>query len=118
VLVYKIGGSDSLPPAQDFAPEIDPPRQFTTADAINSGRLTYARYCSGCHGDTAVAGGPIPDIRSTYALHDPEDWNEIILEGALSDLGMVSFKDVLSEDDAQNIRAYVIDRAIKSIAQP
>ena len=113
VLVYKIDGDDELPPAEDFEPVIDPPRQFTDSDAIKNGSAIYARYCSGCHGDTAVAGGPIPDIRSTYALHDADDWNEIILEGALNDRGMVSFKDVLTEEEVQNIRAYVIDRASK-----
>jgi len=114
VLMYKLNGGTELPLAENFAPVIDPPRQFATAEDIDSGRVIYARYCSGCHGDTAVAGGPVPDIRATYALHDADDWNEIILEGALEERGMVSFKDALSEGDVQNIRAYVIDRAEKS----
>lgn len=117
VLVYKINGDAELPSVANFAPQIDPPRQFASLEDIDKGRIKYARYCSGCHGDTAVAGGPIPDIRATYALHDSDDWNEIILEGALVDRGMVGFKDVLSEDDVQSIRAYVIDRAEKSVAQ-
>ncbi len=117
VLMYKLNGGTELPLAENFAPVIDPPRQFATAEDIDSGRVIYARYCSGCHGDTAVAGGPIPDIRATYALHDADDWNEIILEGALEERGMVSFKDALSEEEVQNIRAYVIDRAEKSTSK-
>ena len=102
---------------ENFTPTIDPPKQFATAEDIDNGRVTYARYCSGCHGDTAVAGGPIPDIRATYALHDADDWNEIILEGALAERGMVSFEGAISEEEVQNIRAYVIDRAEKSTSK-
>ena len=117
VLIYKLNGEAELPLAQDFAPVIDPPRQFANAADIDNGRVVYARYCSGCHGDTAVAGGPIPDIRTTYALHDSDGWNEIVLKGALVDRGMVSFEDALSEKEVENVRAYVIDRATKSASQ-
>ncbi len=114
VLVYKLGGTAQLSAREDFKPEIDPPLQFANAQSIDNGRVTYSRYCSGCHGDTAVAGGPIPDLRATYALHDKDDWEEIVINGALSERGMVSFKDVLTSENVEDIRAYVIDRARKA----
>ena len=44
-------------------------------------------------------------------INTPEGFKAIVLEGALRDLGMVSFADVLSETDAGAIYAYVADAA-------
>jgi quinohemoprotein ethanol dehydrogenase len=40
----------------------------------------------------------------------------IVIGGALQDKGMVSFAEILSEDDAKAIRAYLVRRANESIA--
>ena len=51
----------------------------------------------------------LPDIRTV----PPEIWNQyddIVLRGALADGGMAAFKD-LKKDDVTAIRAYVLDRA-------
>ena len=52
----------------------------------------------------------MPDLR----LASSEIWGQydnIVLNGALQDGGMASFKDVLSKDDVAAIRAYVLQQS-------
>ena len=39
------------------------------------------------------------------------EYDDIVLKGALHDNGMGWFKDILTKDDAQDIRAYVLQSA-------
>ncbi len=111
VLVYKLGGSKKLPePEKLVKTAIDLPPQFGV-ESIQAGASTYARYCSGCHGDTAVSGGVLPDLRHSVAITNQDIWEKIILEGALTQNGMVSFAKELSPQDSEAIRAYVVSRA-------
>ena len=45
------------------------------------------------------------------SLGDPEVWNQIVIGGALRDRGMISWKQVLNDQQAENLRLYVINRA-------
>jgi mono/diheme cytochrome c family protein len=38
-------------------------------------------------------------------------WKGVVIDGNLQSIGMVSFADVLSEDDVEAIRAYVVQQA-------
>jgi quinohemoprotein ethanol dehydrogenase len=40
-----------------------------------------------------------------------EQWQDIVRGGILSKLGMVSFEEFVSEDDAEAIRQYVLSEA-------
>ena len=77
----------------------------------------YQLYCSTCHGDVAVSGGVLPDLRYSAALANPQLWSEVVLGGSLQSFGMVSFSKELSPKDAEGIRAYVILRANRSLAE-
>ena len=44
-------------------------------------------------------------------LSDRDTWKSIVIDGALHDRGMVSFKAVLDEPAAEAARAYVIAEA-------
>ncbi len=111
VLVYKLGGTKKLPePEPVTLTALDLPPQFGV-ESIQAGASTYARYCSGCHGDTAVSGGVLPDLRHSVAITNQDVWEKIILEGALTQNGMVSFAKELSPQDSEAIRAYVVSRA-------
>lgn len=115
VLVYKLKGGAALPePYGLIRAKSKPPEQFGTDDEIALGAVRYARYCAGCHGDTAVSGGVLPDLRYSRALSEPDTWNLIVRDGALSGLGMVSFVDELDEAETAAIRAYVTKRAHES----
>ena len=45
-------------------------------------------------------------------LGNADAWKGVIIDGALKDSGMVSFAKVLTPQDAEAIRAYVVDRSI------
>jgi hypothetical protein len=58
----------------------------------------------------------LPDLRSSPAINTAQLWQSIVLGGALSDRGMVSFAAELDEAAAESVRAYLIARAHESIA--
>lgn len=112
LLVYKLGAKKSLPaPPELVKLPLDPPPVTGTPQQIAAGAASYARYCSVCHGDAAVAGGLNPDLRHSGMINKTKDFNAIVLGGALAGNGMVSFASALSEGDAEAIRHYVIKRA-------
>jgi quinohemoprotein ethanol dehydrogenase len=115
VLVYKLGGKAKLPhPVKTEKAAFDLPKRYGSAATLKLGAKQYARYCAGCHGDTAVSGGVLPDLRHSIAISERDIWESIILEGALTDAGMVGFSKELSFADADAIRAYVVSRAHES----
>ena len=78
---------------------------------IQAGATHFTRYCAVCHGLGAVSGGVLPDLRHSAMIADAAAWRSIVREGALQDKGMVSFAQVLSDDGAEAIRAYVVRQA-------
>jgi PQQ-dependent dehydrogenase (methanol/ethanol family) len=114
MLVFALGGKDILPPAPEFhQPVLDPPPATADAGATKKGEQLYQGYCSACHGDVAVSGGVLPDLRYSSALSS-DQWFDIVLGGQLRQRGMVSFAKDLSRQDAAAIRSYVILRANQS----
>ncbi len=57
-----------------------------------------------------VGGGVIPDLRHMSAATHA-DWEAIVLDGARSDLGMISFAGQISPAEAEAIHAWLIVRA-------
>ncbi|MCV0394411.1 MAG: PQQ-dependent dehydrogenase, methanol/ethanol family [Rhizobiaceae bacterium] len=111
VLVFRIGGEETLPASEMAAaewPELE--EVSASAEAIAHGKSLYLTQCFMCHGDAAMSGGVLPDLR----MAQPEVhaiWNEIVLDGGFNEKGMPSFGDVMSPDDAQAIRQYILARA-------
>jgi alcohol dehydrogenase (cytochrome c)/quinohemoprotein ethanol dehydrogenase len=117
LLAFKLGGQAALPPAQEFQPrDLTPPRATASAAAIKQGEAFYQRFCSNCHGDVAVSGGVLPDLRYSGMLSN-DGWFRIVLEGTRKQAGMVSFSKELSKSDAAAIRDYVIYRANQSLTE-
>jgi quinohemoprotein ethanol dehydrogenase len=117
VLSFKLGGKVHLPPLPVFSPPpLKPPRSTADSMTVEKGEGLYQRYCSNCHGDVAVSGGVLPDLRYSATLEN-EQWFDVVLRGASQPSGMVSFRKELSRDDAAAIRAYVIFRANQSLAE-
>jgi quinohemoprotein ethanol dehydrogenase len=110
LLVFKLGGTATLPPLEPRAFVINPPPEPSDAASIARGEPLYIQYCSACHGENAVGGGVVPDLRASNFLSMDFYYN-IVLDGALKDAGMASFKSALSRDDATAVRNYVIHRA-------
>lgn len=116
MLAYKLDGGEVLPEPQVLASEIPTPQPLTgNPEQIERGELVFHAHCSVCHGGGAVGSGVLPDLRySNDAIH--EQWNAIVLDGALSIKGMVGFEGVLTEQDSEDVRQYVIKRAHDGIA--
>jgi len=115
VLAFKIGGNAKLPLLA--APEtrsLSPPPSTATTAEIHRGEAIFQRFCSGCHGDVAVSGGLVPDLRySAYLSNDR--WFAIVRDGLLQSSGMVGFGKEVSREDAAAIRSYVIFRANQTL---
>ncbi|MEQ8516190.1 MAG: c-type cytochrome, partial [Chromatocurvus sp.] len=112
VLVFKLDGDRQLPelPVRERVMPTLPPLQ-ADATEVALGRTLYHRFCFACHGDTAVSGGVLPDLRYSAISRQATAWSDVVLGGALRDRGMVSFAPVLEPREAEAIRAYVIKRA-------
>ena len=112
VLVFKLGSKLELPASEAYQDTpVEPPKQFGTSTQIAAGKTLYLQYCFACHGAQAIGGGLIQDIRYGGVLPDAQLWNEVLLEGLLADQGMANFGSILNEEEAAQIRAYVIEEA-------
>jgi quinohemoprotein ethanol dehydrogenase len=117
MLVFKLGGNAALPPLPELeVPALNPPPSRAGAATIHKGEKLFQDYCSRCHGDVAISGGVLPDLRYSATLASNR-WFYVVLDGVLRTNGMVSFKSELSHADAAAIRAYVIARANQAKAQ-
>jgi mono/diheme cytochrome c family protein len=117
VLVYKLGGTDSLPsPPEDQRSMPKPGPVTADAATVQRGQVVYQRHCSYCHGDGLRTGGVTPDLRwSSANVHDM--WQDIVRGGTLKALGMVSFRDYVSESEAEAVRQYVLAEANRRYAE-
>jgi alcohol dehydrogenase (cytochrome c)/quinohemoprotein ethanol dehydrogenase len=96
----------------------NPGTDIWPAQTVARGRDLYGLNCMGCHGMATLSAGVVPDLRRSGALVDREVWHSIVIGGALSGAGMVSFEKYLSSDDAEAIRAYVASEARGSSPAP
>lgn len=112
VLAFKLGGKAKMPAVvarRDSAVVVT--RDDLDASQVDRGRNLYGRYCTYCHGMGARGSGLHPDLRrASRPVH--EQWNDIVLGGSRKSRGMPGFADKLGPEDAQAIRAYVIERAL------
>jgi alcohol dehydrogenase (cytochrome c)/quinohemoprotein ethanol dehydrogenase len=117
ILAFKLGGDAELPLVTAPAPlKFDPPEKTADDATVANGKFLYHRHCVQCHGDAAISGGLLPDLRASPMLETEVSWRSAVLEGALTDRGMVSFAAELNDGDSAAIRAYLIARAHESIA--
>ena len=52
-----------------------------------------------------------PDLNYTVALNAPDLFKGIVVDGALAENGMISFKNTLKVEDAEAIRSFLTARA-------
>jgi quinohemoprotein ethanol dehydrogenase len=116
MMAWKLGAHGTMPPVPQKSLDIpEPPPLTASTEAIDHGRQIYNEVCSLCHGLLAVSSGVVSDLRFASA-ETHTSWDEIVRGGSLRNKGMASFRDLLSKDDAEAIRAYIISRAIEDRA--
>lgn len=117
LLVFKLGASTSLPGVPEFTERpIAPPPQFADAATIARGEQVFEAQCQLCHGRNGAARSTFPDLRRAPALHDQPLMDAIVLQGALAERGMGSFREYLKDGDTVALRAYLISVAQAAIA--
>src|SRR5579885_821074 len=95
LFVFRLGGRQQVAAlAPEGIPPGEPPAQTADAATVQKGFDLYHRNCLVCHGFFAQSEGEVPDLR----LVPREIWDQyddIVLGGALADGGMASFGDIL-----------------------
>jgi quinohemoprotein ethanol dehydrogenase len=111
LLVYKLNGAVQLPPAPPPVQQVlNPPEDFGDEAMHARGRDLYERDCTGCHEGGRLFSG-FPDLNYTVALNNPDLFKAIVVDGALAESGMISFKNSLEAEDAEAIRSFLTARA-------
>ncbi len=111
VLAFKLGAKASLPPLPpEAALPLDPPPETADEATVKIGEALFGRFCGVCHGEAAIGGGVVPDLRTSPFLAT-DAWYSIVLDGALRQGGMAPFAEVLDRTEASAIRDYAIHRA-------
>jgi quinohemoprotein ethanol dehydrogenase len=109
VLTFKLGGKATLPPVPVAKPIPEPPPLTASEEVVQNGRMLYAKYCSVCHGGSAVGGGVIADLR-----HLNQNQHEAFLsnvQNGIASKGMPNYGGILKDDEIRAIHAFVIKRA-------
>ena len=116
ILTYKLNGSVRLPePEVTYIGVPAPPAMDYTPEQVQRGQDAFHAYCAVCHGPGVGTSGTIASL--LYASHATHEiWNAIVLDGAYTAMGMPEFSHALDAGGAQDIRAYVVDRARAVIA--
>lgn len=110
IVTFALDSKEQLPKriANKIMPK--PPESMGDVASIANGEKVYHYQCHMCHGAGALGGGVIADLRyMDKATHD--DFLAITLGGLYTNKGMVGFSNKISEQDAKDIHAYVIQRA-------
>lgn len=111
IMAFKLDGGD-VPPRVEIAhkdlgnQEPQVPR-FGTASEVSLGSDLFQRHCAICH---AGSSGTVPNLAEMSADTHAE-FKNIVLMGARANRGMGAFGDLLSDADAEAIRAYLTDVA-------
>jgi quinohemoprotein ethanol dehydrogenase len=108
LLVFKLGGTKTLPPLAATKPVEPPPALRASEAQVTRGAQLFADTCSVCHGRNAIGG--VKDLRH-LTRDEHARFNDIVLRGTSKDKGMASFADLLKPDQVDDIHAYLIARA-------
>jgi alcohol dehydrogenase (cytochrome c)/quinohemoprotein ethanol dehydrogenase len=113
LMVFKLGGTAALPPAPPPLPPLvlNPPPSTASADVIEAGHQKFLNHCSTCHEAPTANRNVFPDLRYSPMLNTRETFASIVIDGALQANGMSSFKERLTPDEVESVRAYMIERA-------
>jgi mono/diheme cytochrome c family protein len=117
VLAFKLDAAATLPPVDYDPPPLPaPPALPAAADdaTLRHGWERYHRFCFHCHGFYAQGDKVQPDLRFSDMLADADAWHDVVRGGVRAFNGMMAFDRVLSAEDAEAIRLYVIGEARKA----
>jgi quinohemoprotein ethanol dehydrogenase len=111
LLAFALDGKASLPMPEERNLRIpEQPPLKVSAEEAKAGERLYNKLCMSCHGLFAVSSGVIPDLRMlTTSWH--EAMKDIVLDGGLKPKGMPAFSHLMTEQDLELIRGYIVKQA-------
>jgi quinohemoprotein ethanol dehydrogenase len=112
ILTFKLGGSGlKLPRAEPFKlVAFDDPDFSEDKESAARGGAIFARNCTVCHGNFAIAQGSAPDLRASPIPASAEAFRSVIHDGALVANGMPVWPE-FSDADLADIRQYLRTQA-------
>lgn len=118
VVTFKLNGKGSIePPSIPSIEKTAKADAFGDEQAVVRGSVKYGTTCMVCHGALAISSGVLPDLRWSAMTGNADAFRGVVLGGALSSNGMVSFEHELSVGDVEDIRAYVLSQAHVDMAE-
>jgi quinohemoprotein ethanol dehydrogenase len=109
LMVFKLGAKGvTLPPMPPPSAIPPPPPLRASEEAVRKGAKLFGETCSRCHGENARGG--LKDLRFMSA-ETRAQFKDIVIGGIRKDKGMVGFADILTNEDADAINAYLVARA-------
>lgn len=112
VLVFRLGATAALPELPKSLPAFPtPPSIQASKETVQHGAQIYGGYCLGCHGIGGSNHRVVPDLRRSAAIQNADAFQSIVRKGLLEKNGMPNFGSVISQEEAEAIRAYVASLA-------
>jgi quinohemoprotein ethanol dehydrogenase len=106
LLVFRLGGTEKLAPYPAIVPR--PALDLGAVVASNAepkaGGELFGKYCGNCH----FSAGYLPNLRTSPMLLEPSLWKATVYDGALSQNGMAGFKRFMTPEQAEAIRAFLL----------
>jgi quinohemoprotein ethanol dehydrogenase len=106
------GPTPPLPTLLSVPPPSRPPADQASDAQLAAGEKLYNRFCARCH---VLGRGVLPDLR--HLTPEKQLFQQIVRGGMLEPLGMSGFDDVLSEEDVDAIRGYLIHDAWREYSE-
>jgi mono/diheme cytochrome c family protein len=109
---FKLNGAGQWPkpPAPKVTPAPPPRLSDVTDEQRAEGQRLFNSYCGRCHGMNVVGDSSVPELRRLDPIWH-QHFNKVVLEGMMESAGMPRFDDVLDEQSARWVQAYIIERA-------
>src|SRR5690606_31633485 len=96
LVVYTLGRTADLPPPPPPVQQVlNPPENFGSEATLALGQAKYEQNCAICH-ETGRQMGGFPDLRYSPFLNSDAGFKAVVIDGALTEAGMVSFEKALS----------------------
>ncbi len=110
LLVYRLDADGELPAIPEAQAMPKPPQETGDDESVRQGSALYSTHCLRCHGVAADGSGVVPDLRYMDETSHAA-FNQIVLGGIFSNLGMPAFGDVLEPAGANAIHDYILHMA-------
>ena len=114
LVAFKLGGDAILQIPEIVRSEIpDQPEDEYNRELVSQGDTLYHAQCASCHGGIGIPSEVAivaPDLR-LMTLDTHADFQNIVITGARSELGMPDFEDALTNEQMEAIRSFIVTQA-------